>query len=317
MGVAILFAMGVMPKGWPWRFSPQILAVNRSEPLTSNMWACLDRLPQDPCTFGAAVRPVYALWGDSYAVAVLPSLADLAAGHGKAIEAYVTLGCAALLGDDSSNQLFDSKCLSRNTATMQALESSKEIGTVILISRYTAWLNGPNEPYWLRRRPGTAGPRPAALDPQKRAALFERQLDLTVDRLIAAGKTVVLVYPVPEIGFSVPSAVARALAKGGDPAGLNLPLASFAARVKNLLPILDKAGNGSGRVVRIYPHKRLCNSVECLIYADGKVLYKDDDHLSRAGVTKILPDFEPIFASDRAAPTATLSASGSNLSGQQ
>jgi len=128
-------------------------------------------------------------------------------------------------------------------------------------------------------------------------------IDFTVNRLLAAGKTVVLVYPVPEIGYYVPGSLSRMLATGRDPLSLNLPLAAFQARQDSILPILDRAGT-SPRIVRVYPHKRLCNEDRCLVYANGKALYRDADHLSAAGSEFVLPVFEPIFA-DHNPPTAS------------
>lgn len=147
------------------------------------------------------------------------------------------------------------------------------------------------------------GPNGEELDLKARTAVWERQFDVTVDRLLAAGKTVVLVYPVPEIGYSVPSALRRVLATGRDPASLNPPLAAFQERQDIILPILDRVGT-SARIIRAYPHKKLCGSGRCLIYANGKALYKDDDHLSTAGAEFVLPEFAPVFAS-RALPSAS------------
>jgi hypothetical protein len=136
-----------------------------------------------------------------------------------------------------------------------------------------------------RFSPATPFPGSAALIPC---------LGVTVSRLLAAGKTVVLVYPVPEIGFVVPPAVGRLIARGGDPQSLNLPLASFMQRQDVVLSALDHAGT-SQRIFRVYPHKRLCNATECLVFAGGRSLYRDDDHLSSAGVDLVLPEFGSIL----------------------
>ena len=124
-----------------------------------------------------------------------------------------------------------------------------------------------------------------------------------LNRLLAAGKTVVLVYPVPEIGYYVPGSLSRFLATGRDPALLNLPFASFQERQDIIFPILDRVGVSS-RILRVYPHKKLCNEDRCLVYANGKSLYKDDDHLSRAGAEFVLSEFEPVFA-DRGPPAVS------------
>ena len=60
------------------------------------------------------------------------------------------------------------------------------------------------------------------------------------------------------------------------------------------MTVLDQA-RPSNKIVRVYPHKRLCDFVQCLIYADGRALYKDGDHLSGAGVNLVLPEFEQVF----------------------
>ena len=99
----------------------------------------------------------------------------------------------------------------------------------------------------------------------------------------------------PEIGYSVPGALSRFFATGRDPAVLNLPLAKFQERQDVILSILDRVGNSPG-IARVYPHKKLCDDKSCLIYANGKALYKDDDHLSSAGAEFVLSEFEPIFA---------------------
>ena len=142
---------------------------------------------------------------------------------------------------------------------------------------------------------GIVGESGEALDLPTRRAVFERQLNLTVRRLIAAGKRVILVYPVPEIGFSVPPTLSRLVVMGRDPASFNLPRTDFDAREKIVFSILDRV-DPSPQLVRIWPHKRLCDSVRCLIVADGKALYRDEDHLSRAGANLLMPEFEPIFA---------------------
>jgi peptidoglycan/LPS O-acetylase OafA/YrhL len=275
MGLAVVFGIGTLSEGLPSRFSPQVLAithVNKVEPDTSIVKACKGRLPDNPCVLGAPVRSRYAIWGDSLALFTLPAIADLVEQHGESIKGFVAAGCPALVDLDSDGGQWASRCLSRNARTIELLEKSREVQTVILMSFYSAHVNG------------------------ARIAWFERQLDLTVDRLLAAGKTVVLVYPMPDFSFSVPTAVGRVLARGGDAASLDLPLAKFEEREGNVLPGFNKAGNSSGHIVRIFPHKRLCDAVRCLVYANGQVLYRDNCHLSRAGANLILPDFAPIFA---------------------
>ena len=272
--------LDVRSKGFPGRLSPEALAIARSAK-TPDVEKALQRSctlarPDNRCVVGAQVQPSYAIWGDSHAIAMVPALAEMAGQHGKSIKAFVADGCPPVFG---------------------ALEASREIKSVILISRYAQYLNGrmgrdlgPNGPEGV-----IVGESGEALDLTARSTVFERQLNLTVRRLLAAGKRVILVYPVPEIGFRVPPTLGRLVAMGRDLASFNLPRTIFDAREKTVFSILDRV-DPSPQIVRIWPSKQLCDSVRCLILADGKALYRDEDHLSHAGANLVLPEFEPIFA---------------------
>lgn len=308
--MGFIFSVGALDlarKGFPERFSPEVIAVARNTKSVAGeglLDACKGKPGKVACILGAPVSPSYAVWGDSHARVMAAAIASLAEQYGKSVQLFANTGCPPVIDLVGSGRRFNQKCALKNTKTMQALESSPTIDTVILISRYAAYINGIVEPrigaaYGSGLILGVAG---EALDPQAAAAIFERQLDVTVSRLLAAGKTVVLVYPVPEMGFSVPSAVSRMLARGGDPQSLNLPLASFMKRQDVVLSALDRAGN-SQRIFRVYPHKRLCSASECLVYVAERSLYLDDDHLSIAGMDLVLPEFAPIFAG-HGAPTA-------------
>ena len=53
-------------------------------------------------------------------------------------------------------------------------------------------------------------------------------------------------------------------------------------------------------VGRVYPAQKLCDEVECHVFADGKVLYRDSNHLSIAGSEFIAVLFErPLLLANR------------------
>ena len=214
---------------------------------------------------------------------MVAAFAEMAERHGESIKAFVANGCPPVLGVHRGGR--HAGCYARNNQILRALEESRDIKSVILMSRYAQYVDDDE----------IVGESGEALDLPTRRAVFERQLNLTVRRLIAAGKRVILVYPTPEIGFSVPPTLSRLVVMGRDPASFNLPRADFHAREKIVFSILDGV-DASPQLVRIWPHKRLCDSVRCLIVADGKALYRDEDHLSRAGANLLMPEFEPIFA---------------------
>jgi hypothetical protein len=133
------------------------------------------------------------------------------------------------------------------------------------------------------------------VDADDRLAVYERQLKRTVNSLIKLGKRVVIIYPIPEHAFTVPSAVGRFLVSQRDPTQLGSPYQQFLQRHKDILEMLDRVGSTEG-VTRLYPHKRLCDSKRCHVYANGVPLYRDDDHLSGSGVSYALRDLEAVFS---------------------
>ena len=226
--IAVLVLSGtldVRSQGFPGRLPPEALAIARSAKASDSDKAlqrsCDTDRPDHPCVAGAQVTPSYALWGDSHAIAMVPTLAEMAERHGKSIKAFIANGCPPLFGVHRDG-LF-AGCYARNIEVMRALEELREIKSVILISRYAQYIDGKQGPM---ERFGTGlivGEFGEELDLTARSTVFERQIDLTVRRLLAAGKQVILVYPIPEIGYSVPPTLSRLVAMGRDPASFNLP----------------------------------------------------------------------------------------------
>ncbi len=276
--------LDVRGKGFPGRLSPEASAIGRSAKASDSDYAlqasCVLAPHGHPCVVGAQVKPSYALWGDSHAIAMIPALAEMAKRHGELFKAYVASGCPPLFGVHRDGRY--AGCYARNVEVLRALEESREVNSVILISRYSQYIMGKLRPMQPNVSGQLVGESGEALDAAALNEVFERQLNLTVRRLLAAGKRVVLVYPTPELSFRVPATLSRLVATGRDPASFNLPRADFDARETTAFSILDRVNN-SARLVRIWPHKRLCDSVRCMIVADGRALYRDEDHLSRAG----------------------------------
>ena len=258
--------LDVRTKGFPGRLPPEALAIGRSAKASETEKAlqrsCALAGPDHPCVAGAQVTPSYALWGDSHAIAMVAALAEMAERHGKSIKAFVAHGCPPVFGVHRDGQF--AGCYARNAEVLRALEESREIKSVILISRYAQYVDGKKGPIGRFGTGLIVGEFGEELDLTARRTVFERQIHLTVRRLLAAGKRVILVYPVPEIGYSVPPTLSRLVVMGRDPAGFNLPRTDFDVREKIVFSILDRV-DPSPQLVRIWPHKRLCDSVRCLI----------------------------------------------------
>ncbi|NIR61760.1 MAG: hypothetical protein GWO02_20875 [Gammaproteobacteria bacterium] len=108
----------------------------------------------------------------------------------------------------------------------------------------------------------------------------------TVHRLLEAGRRVVLVYPVPEVGWNVPEYLLRTHQFGVKrDAPLSTSHAVFLERNRHALEQLDGLGEHPN-LIRVRPAEMLCDrplAGRCVAEMDGRPLYYDDDHLNSLG----------------------------------
>ena len=309
VSTAVFAAFGMyghLTEGWPERVSPvaiEIAAYSGSQnPRRDECSAWADHpIPaSEACDFGANVSPSYAVWGDSHADAVIDGIGIIAGTHDNSVKFFGILGCPGVLNIERIGLEYN--CISKNLENFNYIIQENKIKTVIIISRYIVYISGLS---------GILGPAErtkgrltqvtddgsSVSDFEGRMRIFREELGKTVEKLISSGKRVVLIYPIPEVGYNVPPTLARLVLRGREPESFTHPLSSYMERQKPVFDILDGLGQ-SDQITRIYPHKRLCNSTDCIVYANGKPLYYDDDHLSLAGADFLAPLFEPLFASD-------------------
>ena len=101
-------------------------------------------------------------------------------------------------------------------------------------------------------------------------------------------KKLILVYPVPEVGFNVPRRIFK-LIKNKEVDSLeeiqhNETLSTsyqvYMERTKKSFFLLNQLKNN---IVRIYPHEIFCNKIRCFTVLENKILYSDENHLSLSG----------------------------------
>jgi hypothetical protein len=247
-----------------------------------------------PCDLGVSdAAPNFMLWGDSHAMALASSVNRSAARNGLAGELAIASGCPPLsrvVRQDGRH------CDAFNAGVLEYLAASDDIGTVILAARWTFIVNGDH------RKPIASGalelidlqdtPSAAAGN----AGAFEAGLRRTVARLQELGKDVVLVGPVPEVGYDVPSATHVALKTDRDVDALISPsLAEHEERHRQVLAVFDAIQHGGTSPTILHPAAYLCERGTCRAAIDGAPLYRDDNHLSTAGSNFLAPMFDEVF----------------------
>ncbi len=295
MSVAIAFGVAVhIGNGWPGRLPQEALRLaGFSESHNPRTKDCLVNPehpagPEGACGFGPGPERI-ALWGDSHADAMAPALGRLAASFGKHLTQFTYQSCPPVAGLARLYGEAGNVCTQYNDNVLRYIVGSKTIDTVVLLARWTVYLDGFTRDLGPAERSRSDS---VLLSRSEREAMLSTRLQSTVQRLLAAGKKVLLTYPIPETGYFIPSTLARVVMGGGSPASFARPAGNFAERNAFVLRTFD-ALPAHTRLVRVYPHRSLCDARRCRVYQDGAPLYHDDDHLSLPGAELVARLFEP------------------------
>ena len=296
----LLFAFGVyghMTRGLPHRFDSEaqkiFLAMNSNADwlMAVNGRACFDRDPKDACRIGTNdVKPTWALVGDSHAAALSVSFDRNLREAGLAGIQYTKGGCLYVPGFDRVNWRY---CTDWIEAVHGALAAQK-IRTVILIGRYvlqyerTRFDNGeggvelgPLAGFEKRIQPAT--------NDMQRKADFAEGIRNAVVGLLEQGKQVVLVYPIPEVGWNVPDRMFKFHLHGIDKR-TTTSQAVYRQRSAGVINAFDRIGPFEN-LLRVYPKAIFCDSYvagRCATSDKNAVFYFDDDHLSIEGADLVM-----------------------------
>jgi len=242
-----------------------------------------------PCTIGASSNtPSFLLWGDSHADAIIPPIDRIARQAGRSGIFAGGASCAPLVGVTTPM----SSCRPFNDA-VEKLALSPGITDVILEARWAKYADGAtygDEPrgHVVLRDDALTGAAPT-----DNHAVFARGLERTVRTLVQAGKKVVLVASVPEVGWPVPAVLARQ-AMAHDVAKVNVSFQAYMQRQSFVLATFASMHKLYGVTV-IYPHAVLCARGSCALSVDGIPLYRDEHHLSVFGALRLAPLMRGIF----------------------
>jgi hypothetical protein len=247
------------------------------------------------CTIGDPEKANIMLWGDSHAGTLFGALKGIGKGR-QGIVYGATPQCPPLF-EMGTNKA----CLEGNRRRLDYVLQHHEIDTVIIAARWSLYLDGRlismGDAETNVGVPALMGPdgAPYPLFSDNSRDAFRNGLDQLIDRLLAANKQVVLVYPVPETGFDIPSTLALINNRGQNPARFTTPRAEYVDRQQHALRILDGLGHRQN-LTRVYPDRIFCPTSRCLTYARGAPLYFDSHHLSIPGARMLRPSLEKALA---------------------
>jgi peptidoglycan/LPS O-acetylase OafA/YrhL len=133
---------------------------------------------------------------------------------------------------------------------------------------------------------------------QERKNFIKDKFKKTLIDLIENQHKVVLIYPIPEVGFHVSRKLifnlgifSNNLTELNNKKPLTTSYNVFLSRNKDTFDILDTVQNKN--ILRIYPHSIFCDKLlknRCITHDDKDVFYIDDDHLSLKGSELVIKE---------------------------
>jgi hypothetical protein len=287
--------------GFPARFDTYTLLENNSPDVDPYKWMdCLSAdNPDGPvfklCSIGDnSQEPDFLFWGDSHARALSIGINKSATMFGKGGEYAYRPGCPPMLGTDVSWDR-ENYCYEFNNDVLEYIKSHPELRTIILAGRWARYINGST----YKQEDGEFIQLVDMNAPNLKSdnrTIFQSNLENTVTELEKLGRKVVIISPIPEIGYGVPSAVFIAVITGRDAAGIIAPsYQEFAERNKGVFEILQDITTNHKRVELIDITSAFCDQSKCSITRDDKLLYCDTNHLSSFGSSYISNKFDIIF----------------------
>lgn len=167
------------------------------------------------------------------------------------------------------------------------LRERSDLGLVILAARWAIYAEG-------RPVSGAGGPYLVLKDDQVKTSsrsinldVFKQGLQRTVQMLRQAGKDVIILEGLPEIGWDVPTSLALASWWGLDAPPIP-EINDVKARNAGVDDAFSKLPTDDG--VRIVPTADLLCQPHCKVEQGGRPIYSDDDHISLfAAETVIAP----------------------------
>lgn len=233
--------------------------------------------------FGDSIT--WASFGDSHTIEPAYALAKRLESKNEGLVHLSFSGCAPAF-------LFEVKvpgCTKWIKESLNYLENAKSVQNVLIGFRYSSFLHGDHVNYF---------PSLPDINPEYQFANLSRPLNATearelywtsleaiISKLIAAGKNVYILYPIPELPVNIHKAITP-FSVLGKTTMLDLDRSISAQyyfrRNEFIIKKLDSLPY-SENLHAIKPFEILCSENYCPAVKGGTALYFDDDHLSVAG----------------------------------
>ncbi len=299
--ISIGFA-GHSSDGWPGRIDGKLLSmISGAKSQHPGKQACLvsgngGNGIEEPCVLVRSDNASAYLMGDSHAAAISAEMKRAFERENVGLIEGSERGCPPV--ENVYVYVEDKyRCFNHNKSVYRFLENRPDIKYIIVVARWALYIEatrfdngegGIEQEQRLNIKVASDRHFGYRAGETHRTPLGQVYAD-SLEKLVSLGRKVILVYPIPEAGWDVPRYVRNYHLQNPDYA-FELSTGStsheiFQDRNRNAYEALDSVGQHPN-LFRVYPEKIFCNNDlenRCIVQGDGRLLYRDDDHLSDAG----------------------------------
>ncbi|WP_255578454.1 acyltransferase family protein [Deinococcus sp. KSM4-11] len=224
------------------------------------------------------------LAGDSHAGALAYSLGQVLGARRSNVRSLLLYGCAPLLLDSPRFNPQERQCVRYQRRLIEYIRRS-DARSVVLFNRWSAYFAGPytNPQGGVETADGPGNFYRSGVGAEEMTRSY---VDL-IGQILASGKTVVLVYPVPDMGWNVPTTLYKNAAFGFH-TEVMVRTSDYLARNAQVIRAFDALTSPGLRRVR--PADLLCQAdggQTCVSSLGGQIMYYDDDHLTLHGAARL------------------------------
>ncbi len=239
--------------------------------------------------------PSFAVWGDSHAMAVMPTIGEVAAAAGRNGLNFTSNGCAPILNVSRPVRDLRGECPAFNGKVLSILREHPELETIVIVARWAR--HGEGTPYGEESRSALflATADALAETVEENRIIYRRELFNTLEQLMPLNRNIVIVGPIPEMGVDVPIVLAKATWRE-QPKDLSVSIDAYLARQAFVNDTFEQAADRFN-IHYHDPSPYFCQDNRCAdVTQDGLPLYFDNNHVASRGAQRLTPLFERILS---------------------